>query len=492
MARKLYVFGIGGTGSRVIKAMAMLFAAGCHLKNDFDTVVPIIIDPDIANGDLNRTKHILGNYQEIRNQVHQPDDFFLQKVKTIQELADNNSVINPEYFQFKLDEVDINTFNQYIGFDSLQRDAQNEADDKSFLKLLYSDQNISSDLKVGFKGNPNIGSVVLNQFTHSDHFRRFAETFNQGDAVFIVNSIFGGTGAAGFPLLLKNLRGNADLPNSALISQALIGGVTFLPYFSLDKQDEVKSQSFAEKAKIAISYYNRTIIHKNQVNTLYFIGNEGSSNILKYAVGGESQKNKAHFLEMAGAMAIFDFCENVGEQANPTTIKEFGIERDSRAISFNDLNIDHSKLIGIPLSKYYLFTQYLEKGLPKALNVSRWTKSNIKLVKRSRNSILDERYFASKEYSNQIESFNRYFVEWITEMDNNEPAFSPFKLGESGHGLDLFTNDCYHGKQKFNALDRKNCEWIDKTDIGPSAETKHTALIKLFGKTTGQLLAGKL
>ena len=74
MAKKLYIFGIGGTGSRVIKALSMLFASGAKLDNGFDTVVPIIIDPDVSNGDLNRTKDILKLYQEIRSYIDQPDD----------------------------------------------------------------------------------------------------------------------------------------------------------------------------------------------------------------------------------------------------------------------------------------------------------------------------------------------------------------------------------------------------------------------------------
>ena len=89
MAKKLYIFGIGGTGSRVLKALTMLLASRCKLKNDFDTVIPIIIDPDTSNGDLNRTKDILKLYQEIRNQVNQPDDFFSQEIKTVNELANN-------------------------------------------------------------------------------------------------------------------------------------------------------------------------------------------------------------------------------------------------------------------------------------------------------------------------------------------------------------------------------------------------------------------
>src|SRR5437867_3652835 len=62
----------------------------------------------------------------------------------------------------------------------------------------------------------------------------------------------------------------------------------------------------------------------------------------------------------------------------------------------------------------------------KTKHVSRWTKSNIRLVKKSSNSQLDENYFDSAEYKNQIAAFNNYFAEWIKEMENNKPAFSPF------------------------------------------------------------------
>ena len=48
---KLYVFGIGGTGSRVIKSLTMLLASGVRMKSD--AIVPIIIDPDVAAGLVN-------------------------------------------------------------------------------------------------------------------------------------------------------------------------------------------------------------------------------------------------------------------------------------------------------------------------------------------------------------------------------------------------------------------------------------------------------
>jgi len=489
MGKKLYVFGIGGTGSRVIKAFIMLLASGCTLKNDFSLVIPIIIDPDTSNGDLNRTKDILKLYQEIRNQVDNPDDFFAQEIKTVNQITNKSSIVNSNQFQFNLKNVDQNTFGQYIGYNSLSDDYKNSHDDKSFTRLLYSEKNLNSNLNVGFKGNPNMGSIVLNQFTESEDFIRFGQTFEDGDAIFIINSIFGGTGAAGFPLLLKNLRGNSKIPHHVKIKEAKIGGITYLPYFGLNKKDEINSDTFEDKAKIAIDYYNRTIISQNKINTLYFIGNRGNTEFFEYAVGGKEQKNNAHFLELAGALAILDFCENIENQEETTQIKEFGIENDSNSISFKDLNIKNQKEIAKPLTKYKLFTEYINVGLHKALNVSRWTKSNIRLVNKTENSFLDKQYFNSSEYKLQVEAFNKHFKEWIKEMDNNKPSFNPFKNTTWSDALDLVKGVPPQGRNKsFKSIDIENCKLITDISYRATPEKKHTTLIKVFGQSTENVL----
>ena len=487
MSRKLYIFAIGGTGSRVLKALTMLFASGVKIGNDFETVIPIIIDPDTSNGDLNRTKDILRLYQEIRNQVDQPDDFYAQEIKTINEITVNSPVVNPDYFQFKLKDTDTNTFNQYIGFDSLSEEIA-EKDDKNFVRLLYSAQNLRSNLDVGFKGNPNMGSIILNQFTNSEDFKRFGQTFDDDDAIFIVNSIFGGTGAAGFPLLLKNFRGNKNIPRHAKIKEAPIGGITYLPYFSLSKNDEINAESFEEKAKIAIDYYNRTIISLNQINTLYFIGNRGNTNQEEYAVGGQEQKNKAHFLELAGALAVLDFCKNINSITQTTQIKEFGIEHDAQNLTFADLNIENAKQLSPPLTKFKLYTEYLDKGLSRSLNTSRWTKSNIKLTPGNKQSLLDKNYFNSAEYKTQIRSFNSYFDEWIKEMKDNRPAFSPFEEITADNALEIVKGQTPKGNKSFKAVDIQNCLLTDNISIR-NKEKKHTMLIKIFGRSTDKVLS---
>lgn len=64
---KIYIFGIGGTGSRVIKSLTMLLAAG--VKMNSDAIVPIIIDPDVAAADLTRTVDVMHTYNNIRGKL---------------------------------------------------------------------------------------------------------------------------------------------------------------------------------------------------------------------------------------------------------------------------------------------------------------------------------------------------------------------------------------------------------------------------------------
>lgn len=67
MNGKLYIFGIGGTGSRVIKSLVMLASSGVNI--DADAIVPIIVDPDFANADVTRTIEQIKTYAAIREKL---------------------------------------------------------------------------------------------------------------------------------------------------------------------------------------------------------------------------------------------------------------------------------------------------------------------------------------------------------------------------------------------------------------------------------------
>ena len=485
--RKLFVIGIGGTGSRVIKSLSLLLASGCTLKGGFTNIIPIIIDPDNSNGDLMRTMEILNLYQKIRINIDGVDkgEFFNQK---IQSLKSNNQYDNID-FRFFLKGVDTNTFENYIGFRNLNEDYTKSTDDKNFIRLLYSKKNLKSELKVGFKGHPNMGTVVLDQITQSETFKYFVDKCDKDDAIFLINSIFGGTGAAGLPLLLKSIKSQEKLKNTK------IGAITYLPYFEIGKKDpeieaadpeEIKSNSFLEKTKVAIAYYNRTIIENKELDSIYFIGHETNSINHEYEhhIGANLQKNDANFLELAGSLAIFDFCESPKKTENKPLVKEYGLDKSfDGEIEFDHLSKRDRDVIERNLACFKVFSDYLleEKGLKRALGVSRWTLDRISSIggPKYKNSTLTDSYFEGAEYTSSVETFIHHFRDWLDEMRKNYPAFAPFpKTCNSKDALRVLPGKPFKG---FRSIDRENNRLISSRKIWPHDTTKvHSALFRLF------------
>ena len=152
---KLYVFGIGGTGSRTLRALTMLLASGVECK--FDTIVPVIIDPDTSAADMSRTVDAMTRYMAIRKALNfnsaNENRFFKTEICPIQDM---------DTFKLTLENTENVSFRDYM------RTNQMDAPSKALINMLFSQANLDSDMVVGFKGNPNIGSVVLNQFSTSE------------------------------------------------------------------------------------------------------------------------------------------------------------------------------------------------------------------------------------------------------------------------------------------------------------------------------------
>lgn len=429
---KLYVFGIGGTGSRVIKALTMLLASGVKLENGFDTVVPIIIDPDTANGDLNRTADILTKYQNIVNKAGDNNSFFGTSIKTLTQLTNKNVANLSNNFKFSIDGSG-KKFGESIDYNGL------DDENKALIDLLFSKENIEADMTVGFKGNPNIGSVVLNKIFDSTEYLEFANSFNDGDAIFIISSIFGGTGASGFPLLLKNLRTNdPSKNNSDKISKSTIGAISYLPYFKVsdtnNNEKEIDSATFFGKAKAALSYYEHAIFNnRNSVNAFYYLGDHANNNET-YAPGKMDQKNKAHFVELAGAIAIIDFVTRISQiSTNDGKLPlEFGIENGNGKLKFDSLGPDTKAKLRLPLSKIYLFDKFIRKSLDQLLQSPG--------SYNGANGITKEFYNADFYKLNLIPYLN-HFKEWMDELEANDISFKPFHDNQEHDSLFDFIID---------------------------------------------------
>lgn len=64
---KLYIFGIGGTGSRVLRSLTFLLGTGVKMPG-FAEVVPIVVDADSTSGDKTDTVQLMENYQRLYDQ----------------------------------------------------------------------------------------------------------------------------------------------------------------------------------------------------------------------------------------------------------------------------------------------------------------------------------------------------------------------------------------------------------------------------------------
>lgn len=403
---KIYVFGIGGTGSRVLKALTMLLASGVKCSQ---TVVPIIVDPDAANADVTRTVDVIRKYVNIRKKLEwtaeSRNHFFGTEIAPIEPKDANPS------FRLSLDGTKDKKFSEFIEIDSMDNS------NKAMMRMLFSENNLSAEMEVGFKGNPNIGSVVLNQFTFSEEFDSFAQKFEAGDKIFIINSIFGGTGASGYPLLLKTLRSNDTMSNYNLINNAPIGAVTVLPYFDVINNPEsaIDSGTFISKTRSALSYYNRGITGNNSIDIQYYIGDK-TKDAYANNEGGQSQKNKAHFVELASALAVIDFAEN-GEHTTDSMTKEFGIKSDHEEMIFNDLSNVTNDLLRISLSQFTFFCRYIFEEFNDSHKKQPWVENN-KLYGT----------FRGKQFYQDLLRFLTEFKSWMEEMKDNKVSFAPVRF----------------------------------------------------------------
>ena len=407
---KIFVFGIGGTGSRVMRSLTMLMATG--VKFGADEIVPIIIDPDTANADLTRTVSLLNNYSSIRNELSFSNDnqsrFFRTEIEQIL----------PNY-TLRINDTDDKSFKQFIEFASMSKT------NKAFTKMLFSDKNLESSMEIGFKGNPNIGSVVLNQIASSDDFNVFANSFSDGDRIFIVSSIFGGTGASGFPLLLKTLRTGNNFPNHDLINRAVIGAVTILPYFKLQQSDdsEIDSSTFISKTKSALAYYEQNISKNGSINALYYLADDVAKTYENHE-GGSAQQNDAHLIEFLGATAIINFSNSKFES---TSNMELGIKDHASVVSFDTFYRRMRDLLYRPMVQFTLMANALTHKL------STFTSNTFNANKGNFDDFYNGLFFSDLELF-----FNKY-LEWLKEMKDNKRSLNLFNLNCGDRPFELVT-----------------------------------------------------
>jgi hypothetical protein len=431
---RVFIFGIGGTGSRVLRSLTMLLASGVKMNQPV-TVVPIVIDTDAHNGDTSRTRDLLRSYYTIRKNFvnktanSQSDSFFNTEIRSFKRLDDSNSDGTDLDVQFNFQNQD-NTFANFINYNGLSQI------NKDVIELFYNDSvnlfpELHLNLSVGFKGNPNIGSVVFNDLKYSEQFKNLESSFTANDRVFIVSSIFGGTGSSGFPTLVKLIRTSSN--NN--LAQTKIGAVTVMPYFNVESSDKsaINSAIFDTKTKAALSFYSGDT-HISSINALYYIADNNQPGSLPNVEGGVEQVNNAHVIEMLSATAIIDFLNTDDTVLETPRCLEFGAEANGSPFTIAHLTNETKDKYIKPLVKFAYATKIATDFIPTLSNETFYGPKELDI---------SNALGMQGEYNKLIEFFNG-FKDWSTrEMasPNNGRAFNSFNFDGADH-----VNGLVHGK----------------------------------------------
>lgn len=402
---EVYVLAIGGSGARVLRSLVMLLAAGVEPNAK---IIPLIIDPDSGAGNLSQTIELLKLYTQIREEAQVDNADPLVTFSTPIEMLPGAG------YQVQLDQIAGTKFREYVDLGVAMSGSS-----QALLRSLFSKENLDLEMTIGFKGNPNIGSIVLGQFEGSDAYKRFFSELQKGDikkkSIFIISSIFGGTGASGFPSLLKSLRSS-----TTLVSQMRMGALSLLPYFNLENNasSAIDSATFYAKTRAALSYYTENIIKNADIDDFYFIGDK-SPNSYSNSDGGQTQRNQAHLVELAGALSIIHFARLGSERPKSSvgTMYEFGLDKPvSDAIGFKTLGDTTERELAVPLTALYLMYRFLEKA-DIFTDKDPWLKEI--QANPGDGSFIDD-----------INRFLELYKEWLQELGGHSShGFKPFEIG---------------------------------------------------------------
>lgn len=439
---RLFLFLVGGTGARVMRPLIMQFAAGIHPLNEVGKpmpleIIPIIVDPHKANEDLKRTDNLLRWYKQIRKTLYGDTvdvlkGFFSVKISTLSDILPNGSNLS-DTFIFNMGAIASKKFQDFISYSTL--DTSNQA----LCSMLFSTYQLNTKMDIGFVGSPNIGSVALNQFKDSEEFRQFSNVFQKNDRIFVVSSIFGGTGAAGYPIIVKNIRNaanNTNINNRGDLRDAKIGALTVLPYFNVqqDENSPISRADFISKTKSALYYYHDNLtgirqdgkdLPMSKVNACYYLGDEIPSNPYFNDPGNNGQRNDAHLIEYVGALSIIDFLQipdaqlqTIDGKAYNPIFKEYGLANDKLTLSLKDFGMPTRIIINRQMVKFYLSYLYITNQLKTDVGRG-YTEDKPEITKG---------FLSTSFFTTLSSNFFVAYRTWLKELKGNQRSFIPFNL----------------------------------------------------------------
>ena len=422
----------------MMKSITMLMAGG--MSTNGYTVVPVILDPHLDLEEKKNLHSLLEAYEEIykrsinngNSTLNSLNGFFNSEICTINKL---NGISNDTQQNVGSQEK----FRSYINVANLDADNINNY----LVDTLFSTNNLNNALSVGFKGNPNVGTVVLGDMIEgSDWFKSFKQQCEKDDRVFIISSIFGGTGASGFPLLEKKIRLAQDEP---AVKNVMMGAVTVLPYYGLKdptlSNSDIDSANFYTKTKSALAYYQGSV----RSDYLYYVGEKSLKQI--YENDEKKQDDKANFIELVAASALFDYLKR--ERPDRQQFLTRAIEDDVESLDLKSMGNGYKDVVKSVAD--YMLLKALIETLPKE-----------RFFPLETNRGFNNDFYKDVSFQLLVK-FTEMYYKWYGELAQNKRAFAP---------LNYDNYNQMSGWIKSYVLDAKDYSYYELQMIKASNEDK--------------------
>lgn len=415
MATQNFVIAFGGTGARVLEALGYLYAARV-LRSPANL---LMIDPDAQNGNVGIARSQLQRYHEVHGHVELPKDgvqgarpFFATPL---------NDEKGLEGFAWRYPNPN-QSFGTLIGYASQERPHQN------LLDLLFDEGDLDLHFERGYVGHAHIGSLDLvrtlkraieaaaNDEDKGDRdalqlfFRALRAAALGGTArLFVMGSVFGGTGASGIPaiptLINETLREIRD--------KIKLGCIQMGPYFSFPTSDRERAPNSVNHplaTQAALYHYAAT---ETGYDRIYFAGSPTAKPTnTQHSLGGRDQTNRAHYAELVGALAAADFLEGALPAGNTTEVLSSG----ATGVDWHKLPFARTLELRRNLTSFATFCQlyadFIADDLAKSYHRgARWT---VELKKETQRTLggSEAELIALKEFAAR-------FLEWVIEIQDS-------------------------------------------------------------------------
>lgn len=423
-SRALVFFGLGGSGIRILEPLLHLCALGLGPRQ----LKVVLIDPDQSNAAVTRSRALLDLYRKTRDAItdrHAPNTgyFRTEVIDAVNSTVLWSPIADDEHLQNA-------TFGARVDRPLMTGGAAPLA---NLVDLLFAKKLQAMDLALGFRGVPSIGTVFMNRLREESFFEQLlTEAQTDAESVFFATgSIFGGTGAAGLPVVgralvdgVKRREGGSDVRG---VAAARVGAAILLPYFTLpapatreapDGGLRPEAALFAQNAAAAMPTYTSG---QAGYGGLYMLGDSEPREQDKNEVGGAAQANRAHYVELFAALAALDFASRGGEAPHERmpVFRTIGVDRSNAR--WSDLPLDDAsrqRLLGGFVAAHTFLTIFRpdgssHPGLEGALRGNTWL------------SLLGMSSGDLQSHSTGFDLLGEYFSQlwqWVGEMRASSPA----------------------------------------------------------------------